>query len=233
MSWTETFHEDADALARGVAATLEAAIRAALAERGHAMLALAGGSTPLPAYRRLAEARLDWSNVAMLPTDERWVDPGHPASNAGQLRQAFTSASEARVLALTPGALGPTASAGPANQTLRSVGPFDAVLLGMGTDGHFASLFPGASGLADGLDPASLDNARVVHPDPLPPDAPFARISLTAARLLCSRRVFLAATGAEKRVVLERAQARHDPLVLPISSLLHNASAKVEIHWSP
>jgi hypothetical protein len=96
MSWTETFHANADALAREFAATLEAAIDAALAERGHAMLALAGGGTPLPAYRLLAQARLDWSSVTLVPTDERWVEPGHAASNAGQLRQAFAVARGAR-----------------------------------------------------------------------------------------------------------------------------------------
>jgi 6-phosphogluconolactonase len=234
VSWTETLHRDADALAAALAASLEAVIRAGLAEHGRAVLALAGGRTPFPVYRRLAQAKLDWSSVVLLATDERWVGRDHPASNAREMRLAFAAAEGVRIAPLAPDVAGPTASAELAENTLTALAdPFDAVLLGMGADGHFASLFPGAAELAAGLAEDSGAAALVVHPDPLPPGAPFARISLTVPRLLRTRRLLLAASGPEKRAVLDRAQSRPDPVTLPISALLHHADAQVEIHWSP
>lgn len=234
MSWTETLHRDTDVLAESVAGTLAAAIRTGLAERGRAVLALAGGRTPFPVYRRLAQAELDWSRVLLLPTDERWVDQDHPACNAREMRAAFAAADGVKIMPLVPQVAGPIAETERADQILADLAdPFDAVLLGMGADGHFASLFPGAASLAAGLDPLGPDDALVVHPDPLPPEAPYPRISLSTARLLRTRRLLLAATGASKRDVLDRAQARPDPFNLPISALLHDPAAQVEIHWSP
>jgi 6-phosphogluconolactonase len=234
VSWTEILYGDADALAESVAGTLEAAIRTGLAERGRAVLALAGGRTPFPVYRRLARAALDWSRVLLLPTDERWVDQDHPACNAREMRAAFAAAGDVTVLSLTPESTGLFASPRWAETMLATLAdPFDAVLLGMGADGHFASLFPGAAELAAGLDPDGSADVLVVHPDPLPPEAPYARVSLSAARLLRTHRLLLAATGAAKRAVLDRAEAQPDPLTLPIAALLHDPSAQVEIHWSP
>jgi 6-phosphogluconolactonase len=234
VSWTDTTYVDADTLAESLAQILADTIRAGIAQRGRASLALAGGRTPFPVYRRLAEAALDWPKVSLLATDERWVELAHPASNTRELHAAFAAATGVRVLPLTPAEPGPVASAEPARAMLASLaGPFDAVLLGMGGDGHFASLFPGAAELQHGLDPSSPDDALVVHPDPLPPEAPFPRISLSRSRLLRTRRLLLAATGAAKRSILDQAMAGPDPLVLPISALLHDDSAQVEIHWSP
>ena len=234
MSWTETTHSDAEALAAVLADALAQAIRDGLVSRGRAVLALAGGRTPFPVYRRLAETPLDWSRVVLLATDERWVDVEHSASNSREIVAAFAAARGVRVLPLVPAGPGPEANAAFATSIIRPLAePFDAVLLGMGSDGHFASLFPGAAELAAGLQEGGPDDVLVVHPNPLPPEAPFARISLSAARLLRTRRLLLAATGATKRAALDRAQAGADPAELPISSLLHNPAARVEIHWSP
>jgi 6-phosphogluconolactonase len=103
----------------------------------------------------------------------------------------------------------------------------------MGLDAHTASLFPGAAQLADGLDPANPLDALRVDPDPLPTEAPFARISLTAARLLRAHALHLAITGNDKRAVLARARADRDAMSRPIAALLHAPSAAMHIHWSP
>jgi 6-phosphogluconolactonase len=234
VSWTDTSYPDAAALAEAMAGLLEDSIRSGISQRGQAILALAGGRTPFPVYRRLAEAKLDWPRVTLLATDERWVDHDHPACNTREIHAAFAAATGVSVLPLTPVVAGPNASARYARTMLAALsGPFDAVLLGMGADGHFASLFPGAAELQTGLDLANPDDALVVHPEPLPPEAPFARISLSASRLARTRRLLLATTGAAKRAILDRAKARLEPLAMPISALLHDGSTEVEIHWSP
>jgi 6-phosphogluconolactonase len=234
VPWTETEHPDADALAAACATRLERALDGALKARRSAVLALAGGRTAPPILQRLAAEPRKWTHVTILPSDERWVAADHADSNLRQLRQAFALAPGIRWLALVPPRPAGAADAKHANWALKAVAdPFDAVLLGMGADGHFASLFPGAPNLALALDPGAAEAAVAIVPDPMPSAGPHPRVSLTLARLLNSRRVLLALTGTEKREVLLRAQRDADPMRLPIAALLHAPGAKVEIHWSP
>ena len=232
MPWRWHEHPDADALAEACAARLVEATRAGLDERGRAVLALAGGSTAPPILARLARAPLAWRRVVAMPTDERWVDETHSDSNVAALRRSLESAAGIEVLALAPARVHGDADAGRAREMLaRHVDPFDAVLLGLGADGHFASLFPGAANLDAALDPAGRDDAVAVVPDPMPASGPHARISLTLARLLRTRALVLAATGTAKRATIERAQ--RDANAAPVGALLHAPEACVEIHWSP
>jgi 6-phosphogluconolactonase len=234
MGWIEHDHADAPALVTQVAAALEACCREAIAERGMAFLALAGGRTPLPIYTHLAASGLG-GRVLALPGDERCVPHAHPACNLRNLRAAFAAdpAIEVHSLTASDGAI--DASLAQARDVLAThPQAFDAVLLGMGADGHFASLFPGARNLAEGLDPAGRDDAIGVLPDPLPSEAPFARISLTLPRLLRARQIHLVVTGEDKRRVLRSAQQQDSGSGLPIAALLHaRAQTPVRIHWSP
>lgn len=232
MTWSFHTYPDAGQLAAQVADALEEACVAGLAKRGAAMLALAGGQTPWPVYRRLADARLPWSDITVLPTDDRCVPADSPASNLRGLRDAFVSATGVRLVSLTVPDGEPEASLAHARDWLgRHRQAFDAVVLGMGSDGHTASLFPGAVELAAGFDPG-LDVCRV-DPDPLPPEAPYPRISLTVARLLRAEALYLLITGAAKRAALEEAIAANDPWRHPVMAVLGAPDASVQIHWSP
>jgi 6-phosphogluconolactonase len=234
MAWTWTTHADPAALTAALANTLEQALVAALAQNGSASMALAGGGTPLPAYRALAARPLRWPAVTALPTDDRWCAHGAPGSNLHALRAAFAPARGLALLALTPAQPEGGADATVALASLAAVpGRFDAVLLGMGTDGHVASLFPGAPELAHALDRLQPPPALVVHPDPPPPDAPWPRVSLGLHRLLDTRHLLLAVTGAGKRRVLEQAMAHGDPFLHPVAAVLHDAGVTLAIHWSP
>lgn len=234
MPWAETRHatfEDlVDALASCLATTIDAAVR----ERGRARLALAGGRTAPPLLRRLANSVHDWRDVSVVPTDERWVAASHPDNNLRQLREAFGAPAGPDWVALVPDQPHGAPDASHANAALARIdAQFDATLLGMGADAHFASLFPGASALAAALDPGCRDAAIALVPDPMPIAGPHPRISLTLARLLRSRVVMLAISGEEKRAVLERAQRENDPARLPVAALLHATGTTVHIHWSP
>jgi 6-phosphogluconolactonase len=235
MPHTLHLHATPDALASAVAAAIDARIDAALAERGHALLALAGGRTSPPVFRRLAARPRDWSTVTALPSDERWVGRDHPDCNLTQLRGAIAAATGIRTLGLVPEQPQGAVAADYANAALAPYAdlPFDVTLLGMGADGHFGSLFPGAPTLMAALDLAQPAAAMEIVPDPMPVAGPHPRVSLTLARMLRSRAVLLAITGADKRAVLERAVLENDPRHLPVAALLHAPGAAIAVHWSP
>ena len=232
MPWIGHDHADVGALVAHVTEVFVDACREAIHARGQAWLALAGGRTPLPVYARLAEVGLG-GGVSAIPTDERCVPHEHPACNLRALREAF--AADANIVGnpLTREDGDVDASLAQARALLAvNPQPFDAVLLGMGADGHFASLFPGAANLAEGLATESGIDALATLPDPLPPEAPFARISLTLPRLLHAKQIHLVVTGADKRAVLRHAQA-HPDSAFPVDALLHAPGHHVHIHLSP
>ena len=237
MAWIEHDHPDVAALSARVALELEHACREAIRARGAAWLALAGGRTPLPIYARLASSDFA-GTISAIPTDERCVPHAHPACNLRALREAFAASPAIVANGLTVADGDEAASLRHARALLAlHAQPFDAVLLGMGADGHFASLFPGAANLADGLALEGGRTAIATLPDPLPPEAPFARISLTLPRLLHARTILLVVTGEDKRRMLRHAQQHAGgaaaPGSVPVAALLQARDHRVQIHWSP
>ncbi|HBG98667.1 MAG TPA: 6-phosphogluconolactonase [Rhodobacteraceae bacterium] len=197
-------YPDRAALAAGVARVLADALRAALGRRETVALAVPGGTTPGPVFDALSGADLDWGRVAVLPTDERDVPPDHPRSNARLIRERLLvgPAAAARLVPLDPAAVAPLL-------------PLDVVLLGMGTDGHVASLFPGADRLADALAADAPAVLRLTAPG-----APEPRLSLTSPVLAAARSAHLLITGAEKRAVLDRARQPGPVAALPVRAVL-------------
>lgn len=233
MGWIEHDYPDTHALIEEVAQQLQHACREAIREHRAAWLALAGGRTPLPAYARLAASEFD-GTITAIPTDERCVPHDHPACNLRALREAFAPNAAIVAAGLTVEEGDEAASLAQARALLAvNPQPFDFVLLGMGADGHFASLFPGAANLAEGLATGGGVDAIATLPDPLPPEAPFARISLTLPRLLHAREIHLVVTGDDKRRVLRQAQQQDGAQGHPVAALLHARDHHVRIHWSP
>jgi 6-phosphogluconolactonase len=205
----------ADAAAHGVAAQLAAALQT----RGRAVLVATGGRSPAPVYDRLRDASLDWERVTVTLSDERCVAPDAPDSNGRLVREHLLQgvAGRAHLLPLWP-------DPGPAS--LEALLPFDAVMLGMGEDGHVASLIPGDPDLETAL---ATDRLTQIVPLGLG-NPPVARITLTLSALCQSRAIFLLIAGEAKRQVLARAQAGED---LPVGRLISQAKAPIRILWAP
>lgn len=233
MGWVEHEHAGTDALVERVAQELRDTCDEAIRARGAAWLALAGGRTPLPIYARLATSYFA-GGINAIPTDERCVPHVHPACNLRALRAAFAGNAAISAVGITREDGDEAASLAQARRLLAvNAQPFDFVLLGMGGDGHFASLFPGAANLDEGLATGSGLDAIATLPDPLPPEAPFARISLTLPRLLHARTIHLVVTGEDKRRVLRQAQQQDKGTGYPVAELLHARDHRLQIHWSP
>ena len=215
-------YPDVDALAQAAADALAEALRAALRARGRASLMATGGRSPGPVYDRLAAAPgIDWTHVGVTLSDERCVAPDAPESNLRLLRARLLvgAAARASVVPLWPR---PPAAA------LRPLMPFDAVLLGMGEDGHIASLIPGDPGLANAMDPAG---SELLADTPAGLGAPpAARVTFTFAALLKSRAIFLLVAGGAKREVVKRALSGED---LPVRALLVQDRVPVRVLWAP
>lgn len=226
-------HPHTDALIAAVSAHIANALDEALAARGRAVLALAGGRTSPPVFRALAQQPRDWSQVTVLPSDERWVAHTHADCNLRQMQEAFAGAAGICWQPLVPALPSGEVSAAYAEQQLAALSaPFDLTMVGMGADGHFASLFPGAPTLAAALDLAGTAAAAAIVPNPMPSAGPHPRVSLTLPRLLHARRVLLVITGADKLAVLQQASTQNDPARWPVAALLHAPQA-VEVHWAP
>lgn len=225
-------HASAEASQQSLLTWMGLLVDAALAARGRAVIALAGGKTPMPLYRAFAQQSRDWSRVHLFPTDERWVARGDAARNETGLAAAFKDAEGVSLHGLLGDEAPTPPKAGIACETLRAFADaFDIVLLGMGEDAHTASLFPHARG----LDQAWADDAApacVVEPDPLPPEAPFARITLSRARLRDTKALALLIQGDAKRKVFESVVDRPVSRDRPISAFLEGLPA-CQVHWSP
>jgi 6-phosphogluconolactonase len=224
-------YEDADELAEAVAGDVGFIIESALDARGQCLLALPGGKTPLPIYEKLAKAKLDWKKVTIIPTDERIVAMTDPLSNAAMIAKIFLPKG-ARVIPVISEKAPDYRSAGVAADARLQDFPFppDLVWLGIGADGHTASIFAGPD-LDDALNAPKTRRMVGVMPDPMPAEAPVPRVTLTRAAILSARTVMLVLTGKEKKKLLERAIKDGASSSLPVGRVLADAEQAIDIHW--
>jgi 6-phosphogluconolactonase len=226
----ETF-PDGRSLAEAAAGAVTAALSAGLRRNGTAGLAATGGRSPGAVYDLLAVEPLDWTKVRVTLTDERWVDPRSPDSNERLVRERLlkSRAAEAMFHGLRGREPDPAEAALHASELLHAWPAFDAVMLGMGEDGHIASLFPGSPALDLGLDPEAPACIPVPKGEGRPPPQP--RLSLTIRPLTAAGLVVILTSGPAKRAVLEKALAGGDPRELPVRAVLQSARA-VRILWT-
>jgi 6-phosphogluconolactonase len=214
----------AEALAKAIASELSQAIDA----RGKATLILSGGRTPRRMFSHLSRAAISWNRVKITLADERLVPASDSDSNERLIRDHLlqNEAQRAVFFPLWQGEGDPVECASEAVSALGR--PLDVVVLGMGEDGHFASLFPGIPGLSLALDPASERVAIFVPGSP----ARQPRVSLNLAALLDAAMIFLSFEGTAKRSVLEKALQPGPVEDLPIRAVLRQNAVPLDVYWS-
>jgi 6-phosphogluconolactonase len=225
-------YDDRDELADAVAGDVAFIIESAIDARGSAVIALAGGSTPKPILEKLAEAKLDWKRVMIIPTDDRIVPLTDPLSNAAMLAKIFLPKGARVVPFISDKAADHKAAGAAAAARLDDLHwPLDLVWLGMGGDGHTASIFVGPD-YDDALSAPATRKAVGVLPDPLPPEAPVARVTLTRSAIQSAKTLLIVTTGKDRRALLEQAIKDGDSSPLPIGRVLAGLETPIDIHWA-
>ena len=228
--WWE--YDSLDELADAVAGDVGFIIDSAVDARNASLIAVPGGRTGPAIFPKLAAQQLPWKRVTIIPTDDRLVPMDDERSNVRAIAKAFLPAG-ARVIPIATEIADYKLAGNSADARLQDLPwPPDLVWLGMGADGHTASIFAGPD-LHAALDAPKARRAIGVMPDPLPPEAPVARVTLTRASILTARTVLITITGQEKRELLEQAIADGQSSRLPIGRVLAEAEQPIDIHWAP
>ena len=227
-------HEFADgaALAEGLAERVAGALAEAVAARGAASLAVSGGSTPKAFFKALSAKDIDWAKVTVTLVDERFVPSDNPRSNhllvSGNLLQGKAAA--ARFVPLYHPADNAEEAAKLASAEAADIGcPFDVVILGMGTDGHTASFFPGGDRLAEAISAKTPRGVITMEAN----GAGETRLTYTFASLQDARLLVLHIEGQGKKDVLAAAEAEGPETDMPIRAMLRRAATPVDIYWAP
>jgi 6-phosphogluconolactonase len=221
---------DPDSQAHALVETVIRQLRAALAQGRSASLVVPGGRTPVPFFDQLSRSPLEWNRVQVTLTDERWVDVNDGASNERLLREHLlrNAATQAHVVGLR-GESAAIDATGTWQRLAVVERPFDVVVLGMGEDGHIASLFPGDPDSTRGLDLTQAPGCVAVHA----PAAPSDRVSLNLAALLQCRLLVLLVTGEHKWQILQHEWDPSTQVHLPVHQLLSQRHIPVTVYWSP
>ena len=233
MKSVPEFHEFADqqTLCQKLSQRICVALQKAVAERGKASLVVSGGSTPVPLFTALSDISIKWDRVFITLADERWVEVSDIDSNEASVREHLlrNQAKDAHFHGLKNSHVSAVDGESECGEELASFPrPFDIVILGMGSDGHTASLFPEAARLSNALDMGSGRLCMVI----IPVTAPHDRMTLTLPALLDSRQIYLHLSGQEKRDVYERALESDSVEKMPIRAVLHQDKVPVDVYWA-
>ena len=219
-------------LAAALAAQIATALKRAVETRGVASLVLSGGKSPIKLFETLRDMYLNWDRVCVALVDERWVEPTDPASNEHLVRQHLLKgkAAQARFTGLKNAAPTPDIGAVSAWETFARVPrPFDFIVLGMGDDGHTASLFPKSPNLPSALDTTAAAGCIGMWA----PVAPQPRMSLNLSALLDARRIVLLLQGDAKWRTYVTAAGDGPVQDMPVRAVLRQTSTPVEVMWAP
>ncbi|MEO6983913.1 MAG: 6-phosphogluconolactonase [Paralcaligenes sp.] len=220
-------YEQSQPCVKALTHTVIALLQKTVEQSGTARLAVSGGHSPIPLFTELSQSDLDWAKIHITLVDERFVAPSDPDSNENLVRRYLlvNNASQAQFQGLVTHVDDIEACVDQANS---NAAPITLAILGMGEDGHTASLFPNAPELAQALDPAQTRHYMSITP----PAAPHRRISSTLAALLQAQHRILFISGSQKLQVFEQAAQQSSP-ARPVSFLLTRTDAPINVFWHP
>jgi len=232
---TEKFFDSKEALTVELSASLEKNLVSGIEQDGRAVLMVSGGSSPAPAYRHLSHLELDWKNIDVAMVDERWVDASHDKSNEAFIKSTLLQHHGAAANFITMKNGAETAEQGSeecekAYQQLKQT--FDVTILGMGPDGHTASLFPHADGLEFGLTTTQLVCAINAIESEVTGSIT-ERMTLTLSAIAQSKVVKLLISGEEKLAVYKAAKAGGNVNDMPLRAVLNHPTINIEVYWAP
>ncbi|MCB2181492.1 MAG: 6-phosphogluconolactonase [Desulfobulbaceae bacterium] len=221
-----------ESLVKDLASDIALFLESRINKRGHASLIVSGGSTPILLFEALSKKNIKWKQVYICLADERWVEPSENDSNERLVRDHLlqNNAASASFVGLYSNA---ASAKGGVEECGRKVSliprPFDLLVLGMGNDGHTASLFPGARNLKKATD---MESGKICL-NMSSPNASHDRMTLTLPVLVDSRQVILHIIGSEKLAVFEKAIAGDDMEEMPIRFIFSRAVKPVQVYWAP
>jgi 6-phosphogluconolactonase len=234
---TEYFFPDREILFSALLIECVDKLNGAIAEKQTATLLVSGGGTPKPLYEQLSLQALDWPKVNVALVDERWVDANQAGSNQTFVMNnlLINKAVAANYIAMKGLEASAVLGQEKCEQRYSQLSvPFDLTILGMGPDGHTASLFPNANGLIQALDEKSNHLCRAINAHPSDVTGSLTeRMSLSLFGLLQSRELHLLITGEEKLAVYKKALTSTDVRLTPISALLQQTRVPVKVFWAP
>ncbi|MFT5006599.1 MAG: 6-phosphogluconolactonase [Paracoccaceae bacterium] len=222
-------YRDREGLANGLAALVAGQLASTLADQGHASLCVPGGTTPAPFLRAFSNAAIDWENVSVMLSDERFVPETSSRSNTRLLRDTLLQgpAAEAKLIPIFAEGERPEDVLAQLSANIQTALPLDICVLGMGADMHTASLFPGADLLDQALD---FNSDKILLPMRAP-NAGEPRLTLTAAVLRAAAKSHILITGADKMRALEQAQQPGPITDAPIRAIL-SGPGDIAIHYA-
>ena len=223
-------YDSPESLTKNFAEKIIELLEQAIKIKGKASLVVSGGSTPKPLFTFLSQTDFAWEKVSVTLADERWVDASHKDSNEKLVRDNFliNKATSAHFVSLTTDAENAQTAEAEISQRIDAIdNQFDVLILGMGEDGHTASLFPCSEEISEGLNMSRHLSAIATQPT----TAPHQRMSMSLAKIVNAKNVFLHLTGAKKKAVLLDALANFTDLEKPIKAVCEQTT--VELMWAP
>jgi 6-phosphogluconolactonase len=231
---TERQFESKAQMTEALATLLEGHIAGGIEQDGEALLMVSGGSSPAPAYKYLSNLSLNWDKVSIAMVDERWVEPDHEKSNEAFIKETLlqNKAADARFIAMKNSAHSAIDGHEQCEDVYSALKVPDVTILGMGPDGHTASLFPNAQGLEHGLNtsdivcPINAIESKVTG-------SITERMSLTLSGITRSKEVVLLISGEEKRMIYEQAKRAGSEFDIPLRAVLNHPNIKLTVFWCP